>query len=380
MVLCHPVTYCQLLVLKPQVRSLVRLLRRLAVPQVKKPSKPKAAGDDTKHFVDYKKVRVVGGAGGNGALSFLSVFAKEFAGPDGGDGGNGGHVIFKANTNLKSLNHLHSVVLGKNGVKGSNKNCHGRSAEHTYVEVPVGTIFRDESGKFMTGLNVIGDYYVAARGGAGGHGNTFFASGENVAPRVAEDGALGEDRVLHVELRTMAHAGLIGFPNAGKSTLLRAISRARPKVAPYPFTTVNPHVGMVEYDDYVQIAVADIPGLIKDAHKNRGLGFQFLRHIERCVCLLYVLDLSVEEPWTQLSDLKYELEQYSPGLSERPHAVIGNKIDLPVSEENLKLLQEQISLPIFAVSAKKGTNINDLLLHLRSLYDKYNETTESKTE
>lgn len=380
MVLFHPVTYCQLLVLKPPLRSLVRLLRRLSVPQVKKPSKPKAAGDDTRHFVDFRKVRVVGGAGGNGALSFLSLHSNEFAGPDGGDGGNGGHVIFKVNTNLKSLNHVHPVTVGKNGVRGSGKNCHGKSAQHTYIEVPVGTVFRDENGKVMTGLDVIGDYFVAARGGAGGHGNSFFASAENVAPRIAEDGALGEDRVVFVELRTMAHAGLIGFPNAGKSTFLRAISRARPKVSPYPFTTLNPHVGMVEYDDYVQVAVADIPGLIKDAHKNRGLGFQFLRHIERCLCLLYVLDLSVEEPWTQLSDLKYELEQYSPGLSERPHAVIGNKIDLPVSKKNLKLLQEQIDLPIFAISAKKGINITEFLLHLRSLYDKFNETTDSKTK
>ncbi|KAJ8322413.1 LOW QUALITY PROTEIN: hypothetical protein KUTeg_000035 [Tegillarca granosa] len=380
----HPVTYCQLLVLKPPLRSLVRLLRRLSVPQVKNhrnrkllvmivlvhyillSSKEPECNDSKCNiisgevaFCGFRKVRVVGGAGGNGALSFLSL-----------------HM----NTNLKSLNHVHPVTVGKNGVRGSGKNCHGKSAQHTYIEVPVGTVFRDENGKVMTGLDVIGDYFVAARGGAGGHGNSFFASAENVAPRIAEDGALGEDRVVFVELRTMAHAGLIGFPNAGKSTFLRAISRARPKVSPYPFTTLNPHVGMVEYDDYVQVAVADIPGLIKDAHKNRGLGFQFLRHIERCLCLLYVLDLSVEEPWTQLSDLKYELEQYSPGLSERPHAVIGNKIDLPVSKKNLKLLQEQIDLPIFAISAKKGINITEFLLHLRSLYDKFNESTDSKTK
>ncbi|KAL3859504.1 hypothetical protein ACJMK2_009722 [Sinanodonta woodiana] len=193
------------------------------------------------------------------------------------------------------------------------------------------------------------------------------------APAYAEMGAEGEKKTVYLELKTMAHAGLIGFPNAGKSTLLRAISRARPKVAAYPFTTLNPHVGMVVYDDFEQIAVADIPGLIPDAHKNRGLGIAFLRHIERCTCLLYVIDLSVDEPWIQLDSLKFELEQYKERLSKRPHAVIGNKIDLPNADKNLKELEERIDLPVFAVSAKKRLNIEPVLYHLRELYDKYSQ-------
>ncbi|KAL5020856.1 hypothetical protein ScPMuIL_000011 [Solemya velum] len=335
------------------------------------PHKHRKPSDKKKYFVDFKKVTVKGGNGGNGCLSFLRLPLNPWAGPDGGDGGNGGHVVLTATTNKKSLNHLSTVLTAEHGIKGRNKNCHGKNAEHSYFEVPLGTVIKDSTGQVLTNLEDHRDYYVAARGGAGGKGNYHFLSNENRAPAYAEEGAKGEERKLLVELKTMAHAGLIGFPNAGKSTLLRAISRARPKVASYPFTTLNPHVGMVLYDDYEQIAVADIPGLIRGAHENRGLGISFLRHIERCSCLLYVIDLSVSQPWTQLEDLKFELEQYQTGISKRPHAVIGNKIDLPESLENLTLLEDRIKLPVYAISAKNRTNIEPFLLHLREMYDKH---------
>ncbi|XP_033123735.1 mitochondrial ribosome-associated GTPase 2-like isoform X2 [Anneissia japonica] len=211
--------------------------------------------------------------------------------------------------------------------------------------------------------------FVAARGGAGGKGNRHFLSNENRAPQIATRGMPGEQRTFELELRVMAQAGLIGFPNAGKSTLLRALSRARPAVAAYPFTTLNPHVGMVEYDDMEQVAVADIPGLIPGAHMNKGLGHSFLKHIERCLCLLYVIDLSQPNPSEQLQHLKYELNQYHPGLADRPHAVVGNKIDLLEAKENLKTLQDGIKLPVIAISAQCKMNITSLKSHLRELYD-----------
>ncbi|OQV19781.1 Mitochondrial ribosome-associated GTPase 2, partial [Hypsibius exemplaris] len=167
---------------------------------------------------------------------------------------------------------------------------------------------------------------------------------------------------------------------AGKSSLLRAISRARPKVASYPFTTLQPYVGYVEYEDYVQIAVADIPGLVPDAHKNRGLGVDFLRHIERCVCLLYVIDLSKPEPWLQLEHLRYELDMYRPGLADRPCAIVGNKIDLPEAVANLPAFEAEVKMPVFPVSAMKGMNITALLMHIRKLYDEHPEETPPPDE
>lgn len=334
--------------------------------------KPPRDGDVTTHFVDFRTVRVKAGDGGDGCLSFLRKKYVPYGGPDGGDGGNGGHVIFQVDENHRDLRRLQHLHVGKNGWKGRGKCCDGANGKHVYIPVPRGTVFREQdSDHIIADLVKTGDMFIAARGGAGGHGNRFFLSNEQRAPMVAERGAPGEEKVYNVELRVMAHAGLVGFPNAGKSTLLRAISRARPKVSFYPFTTRNPHIGVVEYGDYRQVRVADIPGLIKNAHLNEGLGFNFLRHIERCICLLYVIDLSEPEPWHQLDDLKYELEQYKEGLSERPHAVIGNKIDVAEAKINLQGLQERISLPIFPVSAKHLVNTDKLLVHLRKLYDEH---------
>ncbi|WAR12340.1 MTG2-like protein [Mya arenaria] len=229
------------------------------------------------------------------------------------------------------------------------------SADKEFETVPLGTIVRSEEGTELTKLEEEQDYYIAVRGGCGGKGNLFYANSQDTTPRYAQEGAPGEERVLYFELKILADVGLIGFPNAGKSTLLRAISRARPKVSPYPFTTLHPHIGMVIYDDFHQIAVADIPGLIEGAHKNKGLGFQFLRHLERCTCLLYVIDLSVSEPWTQLECLKSELEKYQPGLSERPNAVIGNKMDLKEARTHFIEFQKRIDLPFQKNSNNNGS-------------------------
>lgn len=333
-----------------------------------KRKKCKAKSGKVHHFVDYRHIRAQGGDGGDGCISFLSVFRNENAGPDGADGGNGGHVIFKALQGMRSLAHLSSYNQAEAGKPGHNKDCHGKNAPDRIIEVPIGTVFKVD-GEVVASLEEEGSLFIAARGGAGGKGNAFFATDIDQAPRVAEYGGKGEVIEYLAELRTMADVGLIGFPNAGKSTLLRAISRARPKVASYPFTTRNPHVGIIHYADHHQLAVADIPGLIEGAHNNYGLGLTFLRHIERCTCLLYVLDTSQPRPWEHLKILMNELEQYQKGLSLRPHAVVANKMDLPEAQENLKQLAASFDLPLVPVSAKMGDYLVPLLALMRLLID-----------
>lgn len=321
------------------------------------------------HFVDAKRVRAIGGKGGDGCISFLQLWSNDRAGPDGGDGGNGGHVIFQAFPGVRDLQSVGSVVRGEDGENGQNKDCHGKCADHTIVKVPLGTIFRDPSGRIVGDLGREGVMFVAARGGAGGKGNHFFVSDTIQSPKVCQYGAEGENLAYFVEVQSIAHIGLLGMPNAGKSTLLRAITRARPKVAPYPFTTLKPHLGIVHYDDYVQIAIADLPGLIPGSHRNRGLGIQFLKHVERCSTLLFILDVSSEQPWTHFEQLQFELQQFNPALLERTQIIVANKIDLPESEENLRLLRQRVKVPILEISAKNGTNLNTLLSKIREIYD-----------
>ncbi|XP_028848484.1 mitochondrial ribosome-associated GTPase 2 [Denticeps clupeoides] len=324
----------------------------------------------TRHFIDHRKVKVVAGSGGDGACTFHSEPRKEWGGPDGGNGGNGGNIIIKVDRQVKSLSLVTALYHGGNGESGGSKNCYGRNAHNTYISVPIGTIVR-EFGKTVADLSQHGQEYVAAYGGAGGKGNRFFLSNENRAPMISTPGEKGQERALQLELRTMAHAGLVGFPNAGKSSLLRAISNAKPAVAAYPFTTLNPHVGIVKYRDHEQVAVADIPGLIQGAHLNHGLGISFLRHIERCRFLLFVLDLSAAEPWVQLENLRFELDQYEPGLSQRPQAIVANKVDLPEARANLDTLRALVTQRVIPVSAVTGHNTEELILHLRELYDGY---------
>ncbi|XP_034979887.2 mitochondrial ribosome-associated GTPase 2 [Zootoca vivipara] len=331
----------------------------------------------TRYFVDHRRIYVVGGKGGDGISCFHSEPRKIYGGPDGGDGGDGGHIILKVDKQVRSLASLLSLYRGFNGVNGGSKNCYGAAGKTIYIKVPIGTVVKEDC-TIVADLNHHGEEYVAAYGGAGGKGNRFFLANDNRAPTTATEGEPGQEKILHLELKTMAHAGLVGFPNAGKSSLLRAISNAKPAVASYPFTTLNPHVGIVHYENYEQVAVADVPGIIKGAHRNRGLGLAFLRHIERCRFLLFVLDLSVSEPWTQLQDLKYELEQYDEGLSKRPHAIIGNKFDLPQSKSNLSLLKERVEQKVIPLSALTGENLEELFLHLKELYDEYVKTEEAQ--
>ncbi|XP_072800629.1 mitochondrial ribosome-associated GTPase 2 isoform X2 [Vicugna pacos] len=321
-----------------------------------------------RHFVDHRRVLVRGGRGGDGVTCFHSEPRKEFGGPDGGDGGSGGAVILRADRQVKSLSSVLSRYQGLDGENGGRKNCFGRSGGPLHIRVPVGTLVKEGS-EVLADLSHPGDEYIAALGGAGGKGNRFFLANDNRAPTTCTPGQPGQERVLFLELKTVAHAGMVGFPNAGKSSLLRAISNAKPAVASYPFTTLNPHVGVVHYEDHQQITVADIPGLIRGAHQNRGLGFAFLRHIERCPFLLFVVDLSVLEPWTQVDDLKQELEKYAEGLSRRPHAIVANKIDLPQARARLPQLRARLGQGAIALSAATGENLEELLLRLKELHN-----------
>jgi len=341
----------------------------LAVPL--RPLKGKSDKNPVKEFVDCVEVSVEAGHGGEGRISFLSVYAVEFAGPDGGDGGHGAHVIFRASDQVRDLSRVKRKVIGKFGGPGRNKNMAGKDAPHLYIDVPTGTLLRNMEGEVVGDLDIEGASFIAARGGAGGKGNAHFRTSVRQAPEIAESGAEGEKYNYTLELRTMADVGLIGFPNAGKSTLLTAISRARPKIASYPFTTLRPHLGIVQYSDLTQLAVADLPGLLPGAHRNHGLGIDFLRHIQRCSVLVFVLDMEQEQPWEQLDQLKYELEMYQEDLSRRPAAILANKMDVEDADEKLVQLSEMLGkdTEVIPVSGRTGIHLATMLVRLKRLND-----------
>ncbi|XP_046399084.1 mitochondrial ribosome-associated GTPase 2 [Ischnura elegans] len=349
-------------------------------------TKPKSLRKTVKQFVDSKRVRAIGGKGGDGAISFMRLWANDHAGPDGGDGGNGGHVIFLASSSVNDLSKVPSVITGKDGERGNPKNRYGSNADHTIVEVPIGTVVKRldpedtkkspttdplwfMKGKVVGDLAAEGTIYIGARGGAGGHGNAFFATDTLQSPQVAEFGAEGEDGTFILELKSMSQFGLIGYPNAGKSTFLSAVTRAKAKIAPYPFTTLKPQLGMVRYSDHEQLSVADLPGLLPGAHKNRGLGLSFLRHAERCIALLLIVDASFKCPWEQCEELLSELGHFDPNLPSRALLVLANKMDLPDAKENLENAMKHMKLPVIPMSAKMGDNLSTVLSEIRRIYD-----------
>jgi GTP-binding protein len=337
-------------------------------------------------FVDRVKVFSQAGQGGRGSVSFRREKFVPKGGPDGGDGGRGGDVILRADRHVDNLANLfyEPLIKAKNGGHGMGKKMAGRAGANKIVSVPVGTIvwcaedgerptlnsdrstIRDQQSAMdlIVDLTRDGEEFVLCRGGAGGKGNVHFKSSRNRAPRQYTEGEQGEQGHFLLELRTIADAALVGYPNAGKSTLLRKISAARPKVAAYPFTTLHPIVGVIKFPGYRRATIADIPGLIEGAHRGRGLGHEFLRHITRCRILVFVIDVAGSEgrnPIEDLQNLRREIDLYDPTLSSRSWLVVANKMDLPDAKKYLKALQERFpKIEIIPTSAAMGEGMDAL--------------------
>lgn len=305
-------------------------------------------------FVDKVKIHVQAGKGGDGIVSFRHEKYVAYGGPFGGDGGNGGSVIFEADPGMTTLLDLryHRKIKATPGEKGKNKKMHGANGQDTIVKVPLGTLVkREDTGQLIADLTEPHQRQVIAKGGKGGRGNYHFKSSRNTAPKYAELGTLGEEFDCIVELRVLADVGLVGFPSVGKSTLLDAVSRARPEIGDYPFTTISPNVGVVSTQDGRSFIMADLPGLIEGASTGKGLGHQFLRHIERCRVIIHVLDMGGEEGRDPLNDyeiINEELRSYKIRLMERPQIVVANKMDLENSQKNLDRFKEKYpDIPVY---------------------------------
>lgn len=296
-------------------------------------------------FVDEVRITVKAGRGGDGICSFRREMFVPRGGPDGGDGGNGGNVIFSASHRLTTLLDLRyqKHYEAEDGRAGGGSNCTGRTGEDVTVTLPVGTVvYDDTTDEILADLVADGETVVIARGGRGGRGNSNFATSTNRVPTRFTHGSEGEERTLRLELKLLADVGLVGFPNAGKSTLIAAISAARPKIADYPFTTLIPNLGVVRWGSDRSFVVADIPGLIEGAHEGKGLGFQFLRHIERTAFLLHLIDVSEwapDEPVVSFEIMRQELAAYDETLNSRPFAIVATKIDVSGKSDRLSQLQ-----------------------------------------
>jgi len=316
-------------------------------------------------FVDQADIVVTAGNGGNGCMAFRREKYIPKGGPAGGDGGKGGNVYLRADDSYNTLQHLagHHHWSAENGRPGEGKNKHGRGGNDITVRVPPGTIIFDaNTGIMLKDLADSTDPVCLAHGGKGGRGNTRFKTATNQAPRQWEPGEPGQERKLHLELKLIADAGMLGLPNAGKSTLTSRISAARPKIADYPFTTLHPCLGIVELSRFRRFVLADIPGIIEGAHEGAGLGDDFLRHIERTRVLIHIVDICPlsGDPVASYHAIRRELEQYSPELAAKPEIVVANKMDLTGSEEHLAEFSRAIDAPVMAISAVTGKGLESL--------------------
>jgi len=309
-------------------------------------------------FIDYVKIHVIAGQGGSGCMSFHREKFIAKGGPDGGDGGRGGSIILKGDRQLRTLMDYvyRREYKAKRGQHGMGSNKHGKKGTDIVLKVPLGTLVKDaESGEILVDITENGQTYTVARGGRGGKGNARFATPTHRSPREWEVGEPGEDRWIELELKLIADIGLVGLPNAGKSTLLASISAARPKIADYPFTTLAPNLGIVRYEDFTSFIVADIPGLIEGAHEGKGLGHQFLRHIERTRALAFLIDLTEEDPIAVYKTLWNELHSFSERLVHKPSVIVLTKIDLFENPPALPAISEDV--PVIAISAVSNKNI-----------------------
>ncbi|MBE7496129.1 MAG: GTPase ObgE [Verrucomicrobiaceae bacterium] len=334
-------------------------------------------------FVDQIKVHARAGKGGDGSVHFHRGKFRPKGGPDGGDGGRGGNVILRVDSSTDSLRNyvFNNRLFAEDGVGGSGNQCTGRSGKDAIFKVPPGTLISrvteeedPETGEIIKRYEPVADLtetdsdFILCKGGKGGKGNVHFKTSTHQAPREFTPGTPGEEGDFHLELRSIADAGFVGFPNAGKSTLLSRLSAAKPKIANYPFTTLQPMVGVIEFGPFRRGTLADIPGLIEGAHQNIGLGHDFLRHIMRCRILLFVVDTAGSEgrdPVTDLETVRTEVSLYSKELSKRPWCILANKIDLPESTENLERLKERFKrVKIHPVSANTGAGLEKLRVWL----------------
>jgi GTP-binding protein len=317
-------------------------------------------------FIDEAQIWVKAGNGGDGCVSFRREKYIPKGGPDGGDGGRGGHIYFQAVENLDTLLDFAGKHhwRAENGRPGSGNNKHGADGQDLIIRVPPGTLIYDrELNLLLKDLNEVELKVCVCRGGRGGKGNKAFATATNQAPRYAEPGKMGQERNIKLELKLIADVGLIGMPNAGKSTLISRCSAARPKIADYPFTTTEPVLGIVELSDFRRFVMADIPGLIEGAHKGAGLGHEFLRHIERTTILVHILDImpaDASDPAENYNTIRKELAQHSETLAQKQEVIVANKIDLDPHHKIVKELRKKLPQAIHAISAVTGSGIKEL--------------------
>jgi len=330
-------------------------------------------------FIDSVVVSLHAGKGGSGVVAWRREKFIPKGGPAGGDGGNGGSLILKVDSHLLSLEDYRNkkIVLAENGRDGSGSNKKGRNGKDLTLNVPPGTLVKDAKTKeVLFDLTEVNSEVVLCRGGRGGKGNCRFKSPTNQAPNIFTEGTKGESKEIEFELKLIADVGLIGFPNSGKSTLISSLTNVSVKIAPYPFTTLRPNIGLIEFDDFSKIFIADIPGIIEGAHLNKGLGFSFLKHIERTSTLVFVIDLSGidgRDPVEDFTVLQNELKKYSPELLNKPFLVALNKIDTMEAKDNLKRFKKSFSLDknlIFTLSALTKEGLSKFLEALKSIVQK----------
>ncbi|OGC77716.1 MAG: GTPase ObgE [candidate division Zixibacteria bacterium RBG_16_40_9] len=329
-------------------------------------------------FIDIAGIEVQAGKGGNGAVSFRREKYVPKGGPDGGDGGKGGDIIIQADRNLMTLMDFKykSFYKTEDGSDGMGAKKSGKDGEDWILKVPVGTTIKDrESGEVLADLTKDKEQMVIALGGRGGKGNTHFKSSTDRAPRKYEEGEAGERKKLTLELKLLADVGIVGFPNAGKSTLLKRITQAEVKIADYPFTTLTPNLGVARLKDYSAFILADIPGILEGAHRGKGLGFEFLRHIQRTKILLYLIDGTINEFKTQFETLRKELELYDPTLVSKPAVVAVNKIDVLSKEKLKKISNGKLDGRVYPISALTGEGVDKLI---KTLEKKLGEILKSE--
>ena len=326
-----------------------------------------------KTFIDQVEVLVRSGKGGDGSCSMRREALVIMGGPDGGDGGRGGDVVFKASEHINSLLSLYydPKCFAQDGEAGKGQKMFGKRGKDLVIPVPLGTeVYDADTDLLVADITEPGQAVVVAKGGAGGFGNVHFKSSVNQAPTEHTPGGEAEEKRLRLELKTIADAGLLGFPNAGKSSLLSVLSSATPKIASYPFTTLNPVVGTIVYDDFAKIRMADVPGIIEGAAKGVGLGLAFLKHLERSKVLVYVIDMAGtdnREPWTDYKILKKEIDEYSAELAERPYLVVANKLDTVAAQENLARFKEETDVDPICISCESREGLETFKSALREI-------------